>query len=252
MKRTGIQKRLTIIFGVFSPIILWYAVIFIWDIRPYILPPPHAVLSALISDRALLWSDLWVTMSEAVCGLILGAVSGMVCGSVFHLFSSVDRIFRPYFVAFQSVPIVAIAPFLIMIYGSGWAVKVIMSAIICFFPITVAFAAGMSNVPPAIVNLLRISRARPYYTFFRVRIPYALPQLFTALKVSSTLAVIGAVVAEISGASEGLGYRVAVSCLKTEPALAIAALFWTGLCSISLYYMISALGYLLSKKYPIW
>lgn len=252
MKMLHLQKPLATIIGVAVPISLWYAAIHLWNIRPYVLPPPHDVLKALMSYRELLWSDLWLTVSEAVSGLILGAATGVLCGTVFHLSPLADRAFRPYFVALQSVPIVAIAPFLIMIYGSGWIVKVVMSAIICFFPVTVAFAAGMRSVPPTIINLLKVSRARPSYTFFRVRLPFALPQLFTALKVSSTLAVIGAVVAEISGASAGLGYRVAIACLKTQPDLALAALLWTGLCSIGLYYIISLLGHISYRRYPIW
>lgn len=248
----SIQKYAVAILGIAAPLALWYAIIRIWDIRPYILPPPHDVLHALVSYRALLWSDLWLTVSEAVTGLLVGSIIGILCGTGFHLFPVMDRAFRPYFVALQSVPIVAVAPFLIMIYGSGWMVKVIMSALICFFPVAVAFTVGMQSVPPIILNLLYISRARAAYSFFYVRLPYALPQLFTALKVSSTLAVIGAVVAEISGSSAGLGYRISVSCLKTEPALAIAALLWTGLCSIALYYLISLLGYFLAKRYPVW
>jgi NitT/TauT family transport system permease protein len=179
----------------------------------YILPAPEVV-----ADRALgaigsgiLWQHTAVTLSEILLGFALGAITAMGVGIALGKSIVVERVLSPYIVAAQSVPILALAPLLDIWFGGGLLARVLICALIVFFPIAIATMVGIRSADPLLAEMLRSLGARPSQLTLRLEIPSALPVIFGGLRVGVTLAVIGAVVAEWAGASSGLGVLINIA-----------------------------------------
>ena len=179
----------------------------------YILPAPEVV-----ADRALgaigsgiLWQHTAVTLSEILLGFALGALSAGAVGIALGKSIVVERVLSPYIVAAQSVPILALAPLLDIWFGGGLLARVLICALIVFFPIAIATMVGIRSADPLLAEMLRSLGARPSQLTLRLEIPSALPVIFGGLRVGVTLAVIGAVVAEWAGASSGLGVLINIA-----------------------------------------
>jgi NitT/TauT family transport system permease protein len=179
----------------------------------YILPAPEVV-----ADRALrairdgiLWEHTAVTLSEILLGFALGAITAMGVGIGLGKSIVVERVLSPYIVAAQSVPILALAPLLDIWFGGGLLARVLICALIVFFPIAIATMVGIRSADPLLAEMLRSLGASPGQLTARLEIPSALPVLFGGLRVGVTLAVIGAVVAEWAGASSGLGVLINIA-----------------------------------------
>ena len=179
----------------------------------YILPAPEVV-----ADRALrairdgiLWEHTAVTLSEILLGFALGAVTAVGTGIALGKSVVVERVLSPYIVAAQSVPILAVAPLLDIWFGGGLLARVLICALIVFFPIAIATMVGIRSADPLLREMLRSLGASPGQLTARLEIPSALPVIFGGLRVGVTLAVIGAVVAEWAGASSGLGILINIA-----------------------------------------
>jgi putative riboflavin transport system permease protein len=179
----------------------------------YILPAPEVV-----ADRALraigdglLWEHTAVTLSEILLGFTLGAASAMAVGVALGKSVVVERVLSPYIVAAQSVPILALAPLLDIWFGGGLLARVLICALIVFFPITIATMVGIRSADPLLAEMFRSLGASSGQLTARLEIPSALPVIFGGLRVGVTLAVIGAVVAEWAGASSGLGVLINIA-----------------------------------------
>jgi NitT/TauT family transport system permease protein len=179
----------------------------------YILPSPEVV-----ADRAfrairdgILWEHTAVTLSEILLGFALGAITAMGVGIALGKSVVVERVLSPYIVAAQSVPILALAPLLDIWFGGGLLARVLICALIVFFPIAIATMVGIRSADPLLAEMLRSLGASPAQLTARLEIPSALPVIFGGLRVGVTLAVIGAVVAEWAGASHGLGVLVNIA-----------------------------------------
>ena len=179
----------------------------------YILPAPEVV-----ADRALgaigsgiLWQHTAVTLSEILLGFALGAITAMGVGIALGKSIVVERVLSPYIVAAQSVPILALAPLLDIWFGGGLLARVLICALIVFFPIAIATMVGIRSADPLLAEMLRSLGARPSQLTVRLEIPSALPVIFGGLRVGVTLAVIGAVVAEWAGATSGLGVLINIA-----------------------------------------
>lgn len=179
----------------------------------YILPPPEVVGErALRAIRdGLLWEHTAVTLSEILLGFAVGAASAIAVGVALGKSVVVERVLSPYIVAAQSVPILALAPLLDIWFGGGLLARVLICALIVFFPIAIATMVGIRSADPLLREMLRSLGASPGQLTARLEIPSALPVLFGGLRVGVTLAVIGAVVAEWAGASSGLGVLINIA-----------------------------------------
>lgn len=179
----------------------------------YILPAPEVVGErALRAIRdGILWEHTAVTLSEILLGFALGAVSAVAVGVALGKSVVVERVLSPYIVAAQSVPILALAPLLDIWFGGGLLARVLICALIVFFPIAIATMVGIRSADPLLAEMLRALGATPGQLTARLQIPSALPVIFGGLRVGVTLAVIGAVVAEWAGASSGLGVLINVA-----------------------------------------
>jgi NitT/TauT family transport system permease protein len=189
---------------------LWQIVIWLGRYPAFILPSPADVAAAF--GRALadgtLWRHAQVTLSEVFAGLGLGLVTATALGYVLAKSPRLERLFAPYLVASQSVPVVAIAPLLIIWFGSGRLSKVLVCALIVFFPVLVNTIVGIRSVGENLHDLMRSLGASRWQTFRMLEVPAALPVLLGGLKIGVTLATVGAVVGEFVGADQGLGFLI--------------------------------------------
>jgi NitT/TauT family transport system permease protein len=179
----------------------------------YILPAPEVVGERAVRaiGSGLLWEHTAVTLSEILLGLALGAATAIAVGTALGKSVVVERVLSPYIVAAQSVPILALAPLLDIWFGGGLLARVLICALIVFFPIAIATMVGIRSTDPLLAELFRSLGATPRQRTMRLEIPSALPVIFGGLRVGVTLAVIGAVVAEWAGASSGLGVLINIA-----------------------------------------
>jgi NitT/TauT family transport system permease protein len=194
-------------------LVAWKLLTVVTGTPDYILPAPEVV-----ADRAframrdgILWEHTAVTLSEILLGFVVGAVTAIGTGIALGKSVVVERVLSPYIVAAQSVPILALAPLLDIWFGGGLLARVLICALIVFFPIAIATMVGIRSADPLLAEMLRSLGASPGQLTTRLEIPSALPVIFGGLRVGVTLAVIGAVVAEWAGASSGLGVLINIA-----------------------------------------
>jgi NitT/TauT family transport system permease protein len=213
---------------------LWWLAIPVFDIQPYIVPTPAAVVAAFAESPGSLTVNAWVTLTETIIGFGLTVVGGLLIGLALSSSTVVERAIYPVLVALHAVPKLAFAPLLIVWMGFGAGPKVVMVVLMCFFPIVLATTTGLTSTAADLVELSHSLAASRWQTFVKVRLPAALPQIFVGLKTAIPLAVIGALVGELFGADAGLGY-VIVSA-TSDTALAFAAIALLAAMSIALFY----------------
>jgi NitT/TauT family transport system permease protein len=189
-------------------IALWWVIVAAFSIPNYIVPSPLDVLTSFRDDYATLLENLWPTAIESVLGFLVGNVVAIGLAVVFVHWKTMERAFFPVAVFIRTVPIVAIAPILVVILGYGYSPKVIIAALISFFPTLVNMVRGLQAVDQQSLELLRVLSASRREVFFKVRIFASLPYLFSSLKIAATSSVIGAIVAEWVGSQQGLGYLI--------------------------------------------
>jgi NitT/TauT family transport system permease protein/putative hydroxymethylpyrimidine transport system permease protein len=195
------------------------------DIKPFLIPAPTDVADSLWTDRELLAEDAWVTAQEVLLGFGIALVLGFGFAVCLHLSDTLRRAFYPLLVASQTVPVIAIAPILIVWLGFGLGPKLAIIALVCFFPITVNTLDGLRSVDPDLPRMMRTLDGRRSQILRRVEIPSALPYLFSGAKVAAAVSVIGAVFGEWSGADEGLGHLILIAQGQLQTARVFAAVF---------------------------
>ena len=216
---------------------LWAFIVRLANIPPVILPGPDLVwrrFLQVLMDGSLLRHSMY-TLFEVLAGLLLGGGMASILGYILAKSVAIERILAPYIVASQSVPTVAIAPLLIIWFGSGPFSKVLICALIVFFPILVNTIVGVRSVPDELRDLMRSLLATRWQTFTRLEVPAALPVFLGGVKVGATLSVIGAVVGEFVGADRGLGYMISRSRGQYDTALVFVAVLALVIMAMALY-----------------
>jgi NitT/TauT family transport system permease protein/putative hydroxymethylpyrimidine transport system permease protein len=215
---------------VIAPVALVLALLAAWELTvraigdyELILPAPTDVATALVEDADLLAPDLAVTAGETLAGLAAAIVIGAALAVAMHLSVPVRRAVHPLVVGSQAVPIIVIAPTAILVLGFGIAPKILIVALVCFFPVTINLFDGLRAADSEQRKLLRSLHATRWQTLRLLEAPAALPQAFTGLKIAAAVSVIGAVFAEWSGSSEGLGHLLLTAHGQFETARAFAA-----------------------------
>jgi NitT/TauT family transport system permease protein len=194
-------------------LVAWEMVVRVGGYPAYILPSPGRIGARLIDMLAsgALWRQARVTLIEVLSGLALGVGFASLLGYALAKSVALERVLSPYLVASQAVPIVAIAPLLIIWLGPGMFSKVLISALVVFFPVLINTIVGLRAVPADLRDLMRSLRATRWQTFVKLELPAALPVLLGGLKIGATLSVIGAVVGEFAGADRGLGFLISLA-----------------------------------------
>lgn len=218
-------------------LLLWQVITSLSDIPSFIFPKPSEVwqrLLSVIKDGSLLFHTL-VTLQEVILGLALGLSAAIITGYFLAKSRLVEQVLAPYIVASQSIPIVAIAPLLVIWLGPGIFSKILTSALIVFFPVLVNTIVGLRSVPSELYDLLRSLHASPWQRIVKLEIPAAMPVFLGGLRIGATLAVIGAVVGEFVGADQGLGFLVNVGRGLYDTSLVFVAVFTLVVLALALY-----------------
>jgi len=216
-------------------LIAWQALVMIGHIPEYLLPAPTAILAAM--DRSLLL-QFTVTFIEALAGFLIASALAFVVATLFVRFHTLEDGLFPIAIAIKTTPIVAIAPLLVIWLGTGWWSKIVAAILICFFPVLVNTVKGLKAADGEYHELFDTLGASRAQEFGKLRIPYCLPYLFSALKISSSLAVVGAIVGEFVGATQGLGYLIIISSAHLETATLFSAIIAAAFAGIAMFYAI--------------
>jgi NitT/TauT family transport system permease protein len=215
---------------------LWWLATIVFSIERYLVPSPKDVFDAYAAQQGYLLDQAGVTLLETVQGFLLSLVAGVPIALLIVSSKILERMIYPLLLAVNAVPKIAIAPILVVWLGFDMLPKVIMVFLVCFFPIVISTASGMKSTPAELVELLRSMDCTRWQEFFKLRLRYAMPQIFVGMKVAISLAVIGAVIGEFVGAKAGLGYVIVQSGGSADTSLAFAAMTLLAIMSIVLFY----------------
>ena len=220
-------------------LLLWQAYVVVSGIDQQLLPTPGAVWNALTTQRQALWDNMLVTLWETVIGFGVALATGILFGVAIDLSPWLRRALYPLLVATQAVPLIALAPLLVLWFGSGMISKVIVVTLMCFFPIVVALADGLRGADPELIKLFRSFGAGPVRIFWSVRLPGALPALFSGVRIAIAYSVIGAIIAEYVGAVAGLGLYMTLKQHSFSTAGVLATFVVAALLSFALFALVA-------------
>ncbi len=227
-------------------IVIWEAWVWIDDTPAWFLPAPSAIAAEAASSRALLWQHTWTTLQEVLVGYLIALVVGIATALLIAMSSIAERTIYPLIVASQAIPIIALAPILLIWFGFGMTPKVIVVVLLCYFPIAVNMADGLRSADVDALNLLRSMGASRWQIMRIVRVPSSLPYLISGARVAAAVAVIGAIVGEWVGASSGLGYLMTRAASQFLTARLFAAVAISGIIGVALFVIVALVGRMLT------
>ncbi|MDK2980977.1 MAG: putative riboflavin transport system permease protein [Chloroflexota bacterium] len=233
-------KLISIFVTIFLFLTLWEGVVLIFDFPAFILPSPGQVVQRFakaIADGSLLDNSL-TTLLEVFIGLVSGVLLATLLGYVLSKSTFLENVLQPFLVASQAIPTVAIAPLLVIWFGTGLFSKVLICALMVFFPVLVNTIVGLRAVPENLRNLMRSLKATPWQTFRLLELPAAMPVLLGGLRIGATLSVIGAVVGELVGSDSGLGFLINVGRGQYDTALVFVGVLTLVFLALSLYSLV--------------
>lgn len=234
--------------GIWPPILLaailfaaWEATVDLSHISDLVLPNPARIVAIMFAKGALYLKHLVPTLTETLSGYAAALVLGTGCGTVIAFSRVIGPAVYPVLVAAQIMPKVAIAPLLVVWFGFGLAPKLTLTALIAYFPIVINTIVALNMTTQESIYLFRSMGAGPVQTFFKLRLPNALPVYFSGLKVGATLAVIGVVVAEFYSSERGLGYLLLLQVSNADTAGAFGSMAWLTLMGLAIFGFIALL-----------
>jgi NitT/TauT family transport system permease protein len=220
-------------------ILLWQLIVWGFSVPTFMAPSPVEVLYAFRENAAILWTNLLPTLLEAALGFVFGNLVAVLLAIWFVYSPIAERAFYPIAVIIKSIPIIALAPILVLLVGNGIAPKIIIAGLICFFPTLVNMVQGLKSTSPAMLDLMRVLSASNSEIFWKVRLPASLPFLFAALKIAATSSVMGAIVAEWIGSSYGLGALIIEATYNFRSPLLYATVVIAATLAVLLFFAVS-------------
>ncbi|MCA0243377.1 MAG: ABC transporter permease [Proteobacteria bacterium] len=223
------SKSRAIVFPLITAMVLllaWVMAIRLFDVPDYLIPTPQSVLQALKTGYVdgQYWPHFLFTLQCTVLGYVIGCGLALVLGSLLAESKTFEQFVYPYIIALQSTPKVAIAPLILVWFGFGMASKVVMVALISFFPMFINTIVGIRQTSPAMLDLMRVFSASRLHIFFHVKLPAAAGHIFAGLQISVVLSLIGAVVAEFVSSTKGLGFLIQAASINVDLATMFACL----------------------------
>jgi NitT/TauT family transport system permease protein len=218
--------------------VVWEVLVHVLGMKAVILPPPTTTFATMWAKRAYLLQHTWPTVIAISVGFLIAAVSGFAIAVAIAYSRRINEVTYPFLVAAQVVPKIALAPLFLIWFGVGLLPKVIIAALIAFFPIVINTAKGLTSVEPELIQFMRSLGASWREIFFKISLPWALPYIFAAFKISITLAVVGAVVGEFIASDVGLGYVVNYANITLETEVMFAGLLLLSAVGILLFLVI--------------
>jgi NitT/TauT family transport system permease protein len=230
---------LTPAFALFLAVgVIWEIWVRAADVPRFLLPAPSVILAEMVAERALLWENLVMTMSAALMGFLLGTGIAILLAVAFLYSRTVERALFPWAITIKTIPVLAIAPLLTIWLGFGLAPKVAIAALICFFPTLVNTVKGLRTVDRNTLEFFEIIGASKAQTFWNARIFAAMPYTFQAAKIGVSASVIGAIVAEFTGANKGIGTLIVTAGYQMDATMLFAAIICSSLATIVLFYAV--------------
>ena len=215
-------------------LLLWWLAVVLFRIPEYIIPSPVHVARTLLGDFGTIARNLVPTAVESVLGFLLGNLLSIAVATLFVHQRTIEEALFPLAIIVRSIPIVALAPILVLLFGNDMAPKVIIAALVCFFPTLVNMVRGLSSVNPQALELMKILSATKGEVFWKLRIYNSLPYLFAALKIAASASVIGAIVGEWIGSTEGIGALIIHATYNFDTGLLYASI--TAACVFSVLF----------------
>jgi len=237
LRKRSLNRLILLIASLVGGFLLWLLLTRLLALPAFILPGPGLVWDRFVqslADGQLLRHTL-ATLFEVIAGLLLGGLAATVLGYFLSKSTTLEKLIAPYLVASQSIPIVAIAPLLVIWFGPGVFSKILICSLIVFFPVLINTVVGLREVPQDLRELMRSLRASRTQTFWKLEVPAAMPIFLGGLRVGATLSVIGAVVGELVGADRGLGFLINVGRGQYDTALVFVAVITLVAMAMALY-----------------
>jgi NitT/TauT family transport system permease protein len=224
-----VERLKTVLYPLAALVVLvafWSFAIRAFQVPNFILPTPESVVQALYRGyiEGLYWHHFFFTLQSMLFGYLLGCTLAFMLGCLFAESRTVERMLYPFVVALQSMPKVALAPLIIVWFGFGMESKIVMVALVCFFPMFINTAMGLKQTNPALLDLMNAFSASRWQVLTRIKIPSAAGHIFAGLQISIVLGLIGAVVAEFVSSTRGLGHLINAAAVNLETNTMFAAL----------------------------
>ena len=229
---------------------LWELIIRLGHVPEYLIPAPSEIAADMKSDWPVLEPALLVTLEEILLGFLISVAAGVGLAVLLHLSPTLRRAFYPILIGSQTVPIVVLAPILVILLGYGILPKLVIVALICFFPIVVNGVDGLRSVDEDLIRMMRTLHGTRWGIFKRVEFPGALPSFFSGMRIAATFAAIGAVFGEWSGSSQGLGYVMLAATPNLLTARIFAAIVLLTVVALMLFGVVSLLERILVPWAP--
>ncbi|HXW27486.1 MAG TPA: ABC transporter permease [Xanthobacteraceae bacterium] len=233
------RRRLLPAVGLAAALIVWAALVYVFNVPPFIAPSPLSVVTTLYAKFPVLMANLMPTAIEAISGFLLGNLAAIVIATVFVHKKTMEEAFFPIVVVINTIPVVAKAPILVLLLGNGMEPKIAIAALICFFPTLVNMVRGLESVNPQAMELMRVLSAARHEVFFKLRLYNSLPYLFSALKISASTSVIGAIVGEWIGSTYGIGALIIQAMYNFDSAMLYATVIVGSVFSVAFFLAIS-------------
>ena len=249
-RRDQWRRRLLPVVGLLGLLAAWWLLVEGFDVKPFIAPSPQLVAQTIVAKWGVLWSNLIPTALEALGGFLIGNLAALLLATVFIHSKSIQEAFFPIAVMINTIPVVAKAPILVLLMGNGMEPKMIIAALICFFPTLVNMVRGLESVNPQSMELMRVLSASRTEIYFKLRLYNSLPYLFSALKIAASTSVIGAVVGEWIGSTRGIGALIIQATYNFDSALLYSAVIMSSLFSGAFFLVITMIEKLVVKWQP--
>lgn len=230
--------------------VIWEMIVKTVDVPDWLLPPPSKVVTEAISGWANFYPDLFSTVKIALFGFAVGALIGLVVAVLLHLVPILRESLYPLLILSQNVPIIVLAPLLVIWFGFGLLPKIIVITLVCFFPITIAALDGFKQTPAELKHYMMMAGASKTQLFWKLELPFALPSLFSGLKISATYSVMGAVISEWLGAKQGIGVFMTFASSSFRTDRVFVAIFAIMLLSLLFFVVIVFIERLVIKWQP--
>jgi NitT/TauT family transport system permease protein len=218
--------------------LLWEALVRVVGMKPVILPPPTMIFASLIKNWSYLLTNTWPTFVAVTGGFLIAALFGFIIAVGIAYSRRISELTYPFLVAAQVLPKVALAPLFLIWFGFGLTPKVVIAALIAFFPVVINTARGLNSVEPELLQYMKSLGAGWWETFFKISLPWAMPYLFAAFRISITLAVVGAVVGEFVSSDTGLGYVISYANISLDTDIMFAGIFVLSVLGIALFLVV--------------
>jgi NitT/TauT family transport system permease protein len=239
--RSSVTSRIGLpTLGALSLLAFWQFLIPLFGVPKFIVPTPWQVLQRIASDPILLWENLIPTFIESVLGFMIGNLAAILLAIAFVYNKWVERAYFPVVLFLNTIPVLAIAPIIVLIFGVGILPKVVIASIICFFPTLVNMTRGLESVSTSERELMHILSASAFEIFWKLRAPRSLPFLFASLRIASTACVVGAIVGEWIGANKGLGSVIIQSTFNYRSDLLYAAIIVSSSLAVAIFLVVTA------------